>query len=71
MWFGCHIITSIAKLVANNNGYKVKGWNGQDLGVVKLLTTIVENECAKKNGVKVWQDEIVFDKHKKANSKSL
>jgi hypothetical protein len=38
---------------------------------VKLLTTIVENECAKKIGVKVWQNEIVFDKHKKANSKSL
>jgi hypothetical protein len=46
--FGCHTIISITKLVANNNNYKVKGWNGQDSGVVKLLTIIVENECAKK-----------------------
>jgi hypothetical protein len=62
-------------LVANNNNYKVKGWNGQDLGVVKLLKTIVEMMCQKNVTfcfrVKVWQNEIVFDKHKKANSKSL
>jgi hypothetical protein len=35
-------------LVANNNKYKVKGWNGQYLGVVKLLLTIVEMNVPKK-----------------------
>ncbi len=48
MQFGCHIIILIAKLVVNNNDYKVKGWNGQDLGVMKLLTTIVEMNVPKK-----------------------